>query len=127
VDVNPENILEETVFCIKNVKSEGFKRKHHWFNDRFKEGLKLKIARGKGGQPLAFIEYISIEHAWRAVDGKNFMFIHCMYMASNKDKNQGLGALLVGACEKDAIALDMYGVAVMTSKGSWIADKRLFE
>jgi hypothetical protein len=54
------------------------------------------------------------------------MFIHCLYIYSNNDKKQGFGSQMVKKCEEAANKLDMKGVAVMTSKGAWIANKELF-
>ncbi|MDJ0646857.1 MAG: YoaP domain-containing protein, partial [Flavobacteriaceae bacterium] len=68
-----------------------------------------------------------VSQAWRPVDADNFMFIHCMYVYSKNDRNKGLGSQLVKEAEKDAKAKNMAGLCVMTSKGAWITDKRLFE
>jgi L-amino acid N-acyltransferase YncA len=126
-EVNPENVMQETLFCIKDTKSPGFQKKHQWFLKRFEEGLKLKILKSAEDKPLAFIEYIPAQYAWRPIDAGGYMFIHCMYVYSNKDKQQGYGSMLVRDCVKDAESAGMKGVATMCSKGSWVADKRLFE
>lgn len=126
IDVNPGNVTVQTLFCIKDTKSPGFQKKKNWFTERHKEGLKLKILYNESGKPAAFIEYIPAEYAWRPVKAPGYMFIHCMFTYSNKDKQKGYGALLVSACEEDAKKAEMAGVCVMTSKGSWMTDKRLF-
>jgi hypothetical protein len=48
-------------------------------------------------------------------------------MYSKKDKNIGNESLLIKACEEEAKKLKMKGICTMTSKGTFIADKRLFE
>lgn len=126
-EVTPENVEQETLFCIKDMKKPEAKSKQKWFEKRYKEGLKLKILKNEAGKMIGFIEYIPAKNAWRPVDADNFMFIHCMYIYSKKDRNQGLGTLLVNEAEKEAKAIKMSGVCVMTSKGSWLTDKRLFE
>ena len=127
VEVSPNNIMQETLFCIKDTNSPGFKSKESWFKEQYKSGLKLKILKDTSGKQIAFIEYKPIEQAWRPVQGEGFMFIHCMFVYSNKDKNKGIGSILIKECEKDARSEDMKGVCTMTSKGTWMTDKRLFK
>ena len=127
IDVTPENVLEQTLFCIKDIRKPEFENKRKWFEKAYKEGLKIKILRDQTNRPIAFIEYVPAEFAWRPVDAENHMFIHCMYVYSNKDKKKGYGALLVKTCEDEAREKNMLGLCTMTSKGSWVADKRLFE
>jgi len=127
IDVTPQNVREETFFCIKNVNAPEFKAKEEWFNKRFDEGLRINILKSDDNKPIAFIEYIPANFAWRPVIADNYMFIHCMYTYSNKDKGKGYASELITACEEDAKHRKMDGVAVMTSKGSWIANKSIFE
>ncbi|MBI9039543.1 MAG: GNAT family N-acetyltransferase [Bacteroidales bacterium] len=127
IDVNPDNVREQTLFCIKDIKKPEFENKKKWFEKAYKDGLRIKILRDQTDRPIAFIEYVPAEFAWRPVDTDNFMFIHCMYVYSNKDKKKGYGSILVKTCEDEAREKNMHGVATMTSKGSWIADSRLFE
>jgi len=76
---------------------------------------------------LGFIEYIPVVDAWRPVDADNYMFIHCIYIYSKKERNKKLGSMLINEAEQDAKSRNMNGLCVMTSNGSWIADKRIFE
>ncbi len=127
VDVTPQNVLEETLFCVRDLKNPVFAIKQKWFDKTYKEGLRIKILKSAEDNPIAFIEYVPAEYAWRPVDASGYMFVHCMYIYSKNDKEKGYGSALVTACEEDALSQNMSGVAVMTSKGSWITDKRLFE
>ena len=127
IDVTPDNVEQETLFCIKNIKKPGFESKRKWFEKRYKEGLRLKILKDSTDKMLGFIEYIPAADAWRPVDANNFMFIHCTYIYSKKERNKGLGSMLINEAEKDAKERNMDGLCVMTSDGSWIADKRIFE
>jgi len=127
IDITPKNAEKETFFCIRNIKDKGFKAKQDWFNKRYDEGLRIKILKSDANKQIAFIEYIPAEYAWRPVNANGYMFIHCMYTHSNTDKGKGYGSLLIKACEDDTKHRGMSGVAVMTSKGSWITDKRLFK
>jgi len=73
-----------------------------------------------------FIEYAPGEYAWRAVDAKDYMFIHCIWITPNKYKDKGYGSRLVKECIKDAEKQGKTGVAVITSEGSFMAGKNLF-
>ncbi|MFP2997330.1 GNAT family N-acetyltransferase [Spongiivirga sp. MCCC 1A20706] len=127
ISVTPQNVTEETLFCIKNIKSPGFERKRKWFEKRYAEGLQIKILKNELDKMVGFVEYVPSDSAWRPIEAANFMFIHCMYIYSKSDRNQGYGSLLVNEAINDAKKNGMYGVCTMTSKGSWLAGKTLFE
>jgi len=127
VNVNSENILEYPPVCFLNPKNEGYLKKQDWLKKRFSEGLKIKMLFLEDEKkPVGFIEYVPGEYAWRAVDAKGYMFIHCIWISPNKNKEKGNGSLLVKECIKDAKKEGMYGVAVVTSEGSFMASKDLF-
>jgi N-acetylglutamate synthase-like GNAT family acetyltransferase len=126
-EVTPENVLEETLFCIKDVKRPEFHAKRKWFEKRYKEGLRMKILKDEAEKMIGFIEYVPASKAWRPVEADNFMFIHCMYVSSKSDRSKGFGSILIETAEKEAKAKKMDGLCVMTSKGGWLADKRVFE
>lgn len=127
IEVTPENALEETFFCIKDTKREGFKDKLQWFEERHKEGLRIKILKNDKDKMIGFMEYVPAKNAWRPVDADNYMFIHCTYIYSKKERNKGYGSMLIKDAEKEAKAKGMDGICVMTSKGGWLADETLFE
>ncbi|MGB5667704.1 MAG: GNAT family N-acetyltransferase [Maribacter sp.] len=127
IEVTPDNVQEETLFCVKDLKNPGFESKRKWFEKRYEEGLKMKILKDNSGKMIGFIEYVPASHAWRPINAENFMFIHCMYVYSKKERNQGYGTLLITEAEKDAEKRGMAGLCVMTSKGAWIATKSIFE
>ena len=126
IDVTPDNLKVHGMFCNKNPKSEGYTQKAEWYSKTYERGLRMKIAQNEMGVKIGFIEYVPAEFAWRPVDAPGYMFIHCMYIYSNKDKNLGYGSQMVKKCEEDAKKLNMNGVSVMTSKGAWITNKTLF-
>lgn len=127
INVTPQNVSKETLFCIKDIKKPGFESKRIWFEKRFKEGLKLKILTDNQGKMIGFIEYVPATYAWRPIDANDYMFIHCMYITYKKDRNRGNGTLLINEAIKDAKALNLSGLCVMTSDGSWMANKTVFE
>lgn len=122
IDVTGENVAERGFFCcMSKPKAEGYQRKLKWLKARFAEGMRIKMyelpQRG-------FIEYIPGEYAWRTVEAKGYMFIHCLWVVG-KSKGQGLGARLLNSCIKDARESGMHGVAMLTSEGNWLAGKEL--
>jgi L-amino acid N-acyltransferase YncA len=125
--LTPENVVEESLFCNKNPKTAGFKQKTEWFTQRQKEGLQLIIAKDEGGKAIGFIEFVPGKYAWRPVEAENYMFIHCIMVYPNKARNNGVASALINICRKEAEKQELKGLAVLSSKGSWLADKRLFE
>jgi len=125
IDVNKENVSEKGFFCyMSKRKSEGYQRKLKWLNDRFDEGMKIKLLDLKQGG-RGFIEYIPGEFAWRAVNAKQYMFIHCIWVAG-KSKGKGYSTLLLNKCMKDAEKYRMKGVAVVTSEETWLVGENFF-
>ena len=99
VDVTKDNVEETGFFCcMSKKKSEGYQRKLNWLSRRFAEGMRIKmLGQGERG----FIEYIPGEYAWRAVNAKSYMFIHCLWVVG-KSKGNGYAGLLLEACIADA-------------------------
>ncbi|MCP4347783.1 MAG: GNAT family N-acetyltransferase [Desulfobacterales bacterium] len=125
VNVNENNVSETGFFCyMSKKKSEGYQRKLKWLKARFAEGMKIKIIRQEG---RGFIEYIPGEYAWRPVNAKGYMFIHCLWIVGKNNKGKGHGSFLLDQCIKEAKALKMKGVAVVTSERVWLIKKKLFE
>lgn len=127
IEVNQKNIDEYPPVCFLNPENIGYKIKRDWLKKRFKEGLKIKqLYLGDTKKPTVFIEYVPGEYAWRSVDAKGFMFIHCIWTLGNKNKGKGYASQLVKEVIKDAKAKKMKGVAVVTSGGPFMAEKDLF-
>ncbi|MFD0863787.1 GNAT family N-acetyltransferase [Sungkyunkwania multivorans] len=127
ITVTPENVQDETLFCIKDITNPGFDAKKAWFKKRYAEGLRMKILKDTNDKMIGFIEFVPASNAWRPINADDFIFIHCMYVYSKKDRNQGYGSILIKEAEKEAKKRKMAGVCVMSSKGSWMADKTIFE
>lgn len=122
IDVNADNVEQTGFFCfMSRRKAEGFQLKLDWLKQRFAEGMRIKMfelpERG-------FIEYIPGEYAWRAVEAKEYMMIHCLWVVG-KSKGKGLGGILIEECLKDAKASGLKGVAMVTSEKVWLAGKTL--
>lgn len=129
IDIDHENITQYSPgpTCFLNPKHEGAQKRLEWLRERFSEGLRIKLLYSKRDKKVAgFIEYIPGENAWRSVDAKGYMFIHCIWVYPNKYKNRGYASLLIKECIEDAKAQGKIGVAVITSEGSFMAGKDVF-
>jgi GNAT superfamily N-acetyltransferase len=125
IEVNGENVHKRGFFCYMSKKSsEGYKRKLAWLEQRFHDGLKIKMLDlEEGGR--GFIEYIPGGFAWRAVCAEDYMFIHCLWVVG-QSKGRGYATLLLNECVEDAKTRGMSGVAVLTSERPWLAGKQFF-
>lgn len=127
INIDKNNISEYPPKCFLNPKNEGYQIKIGWLKKRFSEGMKIKqLYLDKEKKCIGFIEYIPGEYAWRAIDAKGYMFIHCLWISPNKYKQKGYGSLLIKECIKDAKKEGKSGVAVVTSEGPFMAGKDLF-
>jgi len=127
INTNSDNILKYGICGFKNLKQEGFRRKIEWLKNRFPEGMKIKTLYSDNDGTQGMIEYIPGEYGWRPVEASGYMFIHCIFVGfKSAYKGQGYGSLLLDKCLEDARKENMYGVAVVTRKGTWMAGKELF-
>lgn len=125
--LTPDNLAREHICCaLGDDKSnrEKARLKKEWMFPEFDKGLVFKRldARGK-----FFAEYMPVEACWKPVTGRNFMMIHCLWV-SGKYKGQGIAAALLEECRKDAEAVGMDGLAVISSDKvrPFLTDRRFF-
>jgi len=125
IDVNLTNIEQYPPRCFLNPRNEGYRRKREWLKKRFEEGLKIKVLLDREDKKIhGFIEYVPGEHVWRAVEARNYLFIHCIWINPNSHKNRGYGSDLVKECVGDIEG--RLGVAVVASDGPFMAGKEMF-
>jgi hypothetical protein len=124
--VGPENLAELGIGCLTNPKHEGFGPKVEWLKERFEEGLRFFLFRDENKKPLAFLEMVPGEHAWRPVDARGWLFVHCLWVYSRGQKVGGLGSRLVEACVEEASLAGLGGVAALVSDGPWMSGKGVF-
>lgn len=130
VDVTDKNVDEVGLFCQKSrYKEEGYLNKLSWFKEQYKKGLRTKLVGFQNERKrfvlVGFIEYAPGEYAWRGIEAKGWMVVHCLWIIG-KHKGQGLGSQLLEECAKDAKKNGMNGVAAMTSRTHWLANEKLF-
>ena len=128
ITVNSENVLEYGVCCVVNRKSPGFNAKINWFKDITNRGVTLVVAIEPGSKKqLGFVEITDSELAWRPVNSENNLFIHCITVFSKSTRKQSIGSKLLEYCEEIAKSRNKDGLCAMTSSGTWMANKTLFE
>ena len=123
VRLNKENLADEHICCaIADKKNQpGVDLKKAWLALRFAEGMRFNKLDERG---KVFIEYIPAEFAWRPVIANGYMLIHCLWV-SGKFKNQGYAKALLQTCLDDAASMN--GVAMVTSKETFLTDKKFFK
>jgi L-amino acid N-acyltransferase YncA len=126
VKVGLENLAECGIGCIANPEHPGFAAKSAWLKERFAEGLRLLLIRGREGKPLAFLEYVPGRYAWRPVDANDWLFVHCLWVFPAGQAVAGLGSRLIRACLDEARRLGARGVAAVVSEGPWMAGEAVF-
>jgi hypothetical protein len=114
------------VICFINPKNEFHHLKMEWIKDQFKEGLQIKQLQTEDNKIAGFIEFTLGENAWRGVKAKDYLFIHCLWVYPNENKNKGFGKALIKEVEKYAEEQKKLGVAVITSEESFMAKRDLF-
>jgi len=124
--VGPENLSECGIGCLTNPKNQGYQPKVEWLQKRFAEGVRILLFRDEKGKPLAFIEYVPGEYAWRPVDANSWLFVHCLWVYPEGQKVGGLGSRLIRACVEEARQVGATGVAAMVSDGAWMASRQVF-
>jgi L-amino acid N-acyltransferase YncA len=126
VPVDADNVEDRGFFCyMSKRKAPGYLQKRAWLEQRFSEGLKIKILHVTGGRDTGFIEYIPGEYAWRAVHAPGYLVIHCLWVVG-RGKGRGYGTQLLQSCLQDARDQGKRGVVMVSSDGNWLTSKKLF-
>ena len=125
VDTNADNIGACTLCGNQAGRNEGHRRKSDWLKRRYAEGLRFKVLRSREFGDIGMIEYAPASHAWRPVEAEGYLVIHCL-MVHSQHQGQGLGAVLLEDCLRDAKKSKCRGVAVVTSSDSFMAGSGLF-
>ena len=126
VDVDA-NTFDALPCCgIKSPTHPGRREKCAWLEANTQFGLRAKTLLDAEEQPCGYVEYLPGEFAWRGVEARGYMLIHCLWIYSKRHQRQGRASAMVEACLHDAREAGMNGVAVVTREGPWMADRRVF-
>lgn len=126
INLTLENIENEHICCAIGDKKhqEGVDRKKEWIKSKFKDGhvFRKLNARGK-----TFIEYEPIETAWVPIQGKNYEYIYCLWVAGSY-KGKGIAKELLEYAIEDSKKKGMSGICTLTSKKKkpYIGEKQFF-
>jgi GNAT superfamily N-acetyltransferase len=128
IDLTPKNIADYGVCGYKDVaKHKELRNKIAWFKEYYPKGLRIKAVLSADGSYQGMLEYLPGKYAHRPVNTKAYMFIHCIFVGLKKEyKNKGYASRLLDACINDARDKGMPGVAVVTRKGSFMSDNKIF-
>ena len=128
IDLTPDNIADYGVCGYKDAKKHPeLQKKIDWFSRYYPKGLRIKVISSEKGEYKGMLEYIPGEYAHRPVEARGYLFIHCIFMGFRKeDKGKGYGSALIEACINEAKEAGMDGVAVVTRKGSFMADDDIY-
>ena len=127
INLNLENIDKEHICCaIGDPKHQmGVYNKKEWIKEKIKDGhvFRKLDARGK-----TFIEYEPVETAWVPINGYNYLYIYCLWVAGSF-KGKGIGRELLEYAIKDAKDKGKSGICTVVSvkKKPFIGDKKFFE
>jgi len=126
VNLTRDNLEQEHLCCAIADKKhqEGVAKKKAWLSRRLEEGHVFRKLDEKG---KVFIEYAPLETAWVPVEGKNFLYIYCLWV-SGKFKGQGLAKALLDYCIGDAKTRGCSGICVLSGKKKmpFLSDKKFF-
>jgi hypothetical protein len=128
IDLNPDNIAEYGVCGYKDVEKHlELRKKIEWFKKYYPKGLRIKVMLSKKGGYQGMLEYVPGEYAYRPVDAKGYMFIHCVFVGFKKEyKGKGYASVLIEECIKEAKNKKMLGVTVVTRKGPFMVNSEIF-
>jgi hypothetical protein len=128
IDLTPENIADYGVCGYKDAEKHlELRRKIDWFKAYYPKGLRIKAIISKTGGYQGMLEYIPGRYAHRPVEAESYMFIHCIFVGfKTQFKGKGYASSLIDACIQESKHLNMSGVAVVTRKGSFMANKGIF-
>lgn len=122
-NLTEENLSQEHLCCIIRSKKPhpGVEAKRAWLAQRLKEGHIFRKLDVKG---IVFIEYAPLETAWVPVEGDNFFYIYCLWVAG-EFKGKGYGRQLMEYCLADAKAKGRSGVCMLGAEKqkAWLSDQ----
>ena len=127
INLNLENIDKEHICCAIGDKKHqiGVDTKKEWLKNRIQEG---HVFRKLDAQGKIFVEYAPLEYAWVPINGNNFIYIYCLWVAGSF-KGNGYAKELLEYVIEEAKKNGKNGVCVISSKKkkTFLSEKSFFE
>ncbi len=125
IAVTPDNVAKTGFFCKMSARGKpGYEQKLAWLEQRFKEGLQIRML---GGGERGFVEFIPGAYAWRGIENADrYIVIHCLWVVG-RSKGKGFSRVLLDEVASYARANGFKGVAAVTSSRNWLIDKGVLE
>ncbi len=127
IKVTRENIEKEHICCaIGDPKHQkGVDKKKEWIKNKLNDGLVFRKLNARG---KIFIQYEPIETAWVPINGKNYEYIYCLWVAGSF-KGKGIGKELLEYAIEDSKAKGKSGICTLVSKKKkpFLGEKNFFK
>ena len=123
IKLTKDNIENEHICCaISNNNDIQVSSKKAWLKKQLDEGLVFLKSKERG---KCFIEYIPIENAWNPIEGKDYMYINCLWVSGSL-KGHGYSNDLLNECIKDSKSKKKKGLCILSSekKKPFLADPK---
>ena len=124
IDLTKESVAEAPLACIIRRKAghPGIEAKRAWLAERIAEGHVFRKLRDPAS--CAFLEYAPLETAWVPVEGENYLYLYCLWVAGDA-KGHGHGARLMESCIEDARARGRSGICMLGAdkQKAWLSDQ----
>jgi ribosomal protein S18 acetylase RimI-like enzyme len=123
VTLTESDLGKVQMFCGHSLTyRRGYNAKMEWMQARLREGMRYTLLK-TNGHNAGMVEAVPGEYAWRGIEAKGYLFIHCFWVIG-QNRGHGYGRQLLQACLEDARGT--YGVAVVVSKTHWLPTPKLF-
>ncbi|MEA5026079.1 MAG: YoaP domain-containing protein [Erysipelotrichaceae bacterium] len=126
INITADNIDQEHLCCALSDRKHqaGVAAKKAWLKERFTEGHRFRRLNARG---KVFIEYAPLETAWVPVQGVNYLYIYCLWVAGS-NQHQGHGQALLDYCVAEAKEQAKAGVCVICGhqKQLFLSDRSFF-
>ncbi|MBR1883975.1 MAG: GNAT family N-acetyltransferase [Clostridia bacterium] len=127
INLSLENIESEHICCALGDKKhqDGVNKKKEWIKNKLKDGHVFRKLEGRGKM---FIEYEPVETAWTPIDGKNYEYIYCLWVAGSF-KGKGIGKELLEYAINDSKEKGKSGICTIVSKKKkpFLGEKNFFQ
>jgi hypothetical protein len=114
-----ENLEPDYLVCLEDWNKdlqEVKSIKQKWYNERKRNGLRIKIAIMDNHITGGMIEYMPIEYSYAR--GSNLYIVNCIWVHGYEGKGpgnmqgKGIGTALLHSAEREVLELGMDGLAV---------------